>query len=116
MGGRREHFCGLLWGIHFPKEELEKEALAGLASYKPLSLFSPYKLLSLFTIFAFSGLFRTKERGGGRRESLETVRPQKFFKETEKPPQNSAKTVITFFHNLDVMNRLGAGGKIVVDC
>ena len=30
---------------------------------------------------------------GGRRESPKTVKPPKFFRETEKPPQNSAKAV-----------------------
>ena len=52
--------------------------------------------------------------GGGRRESPKTVKPPKFFRETEKPPQNSAKTVITIFQNLDVPPRFCAADDCLV--
>ena len=51
---------------------------------------------------------------GGRRESPKTVKPPKFFRGTEKPPQNSAKAVITFFHNLDVPPRFCVGDDCLV--
>ena len=51
---------------------------------------------------------------GGRRESPKIVKPPKFFRETEKPLQNSAKTVITFFDNLDVSPQFCAADNCLV--
>ena len=51
---------------------------------------------------------------GGSRESPKTGKPPKFFRETEKPPQNSAKTVTTSFNNLDVPPRFCAADNCLV--
>ena len=43
--------------------------------------------------------------GGVRRESPKTVKLPKYFRENVKLPQNSVKTVITFFYGLHVPPR-----------